>query len=136
MIGGAFNNSQRNIISPGGWFKEQAGVEKWDKTGQIDPVASGVMTTRILEFMVRIAATTNSGTSTTNTTTSTKSETETNSNVNVTSFTSIFTVSGKENANQFTRAGYANAMIPNLSFSILIVLIGGLWYFASNVLIS
>ena len=27
-------------------------------------------------------------------------------------------------------------MIPNLSFSILIVLIGGLWYFSSNILIS
>lgn len=133
VIGGAFNNSQRNIISPGGWFKEQTGFEKWDKTGQIDPVPSGVMTTRILQSILRIAETSNSGSGTTNTTETT---TDPTSNLNVTSFTSIFVANGKETNNQFTRAGYANAMIPNLSFSILIVLIGGLWYFASNVLIS
>ena len=45
-------------------------------------------------------------------------------------------VNGKETENQFTKAGYANAMIPNLSFSVVIVVIGGLWYFASNLLVS
>ena len=94
VVGGAFNNSQRNIISPGGWFKEQTGVEKWDKTGQIDPVPSGVLTTRILQYIARIAQT-NSG----STTTVAEPETESATNLNITSFTSIFIANGKETEN-------------------------------------
>jgi hypothetical protein len=49
VVGGSFNNSMRGIKSPGGWFREQTGGEKWDKTGEVDPAPEGVITSRLLQ---------------------------------------------------------------------------------------
>lgn len=45
-------------------------------------------------------------------------------------FSTIFTKSSND---QFRQAGFVDAMIPNLSFSIITVFVGGIWYFTSSV---
>jgi hypothetical protein len=51
-------------------------------------------------------------------------------------FASMFQANDIGFDNQFSKNGYTTAMIPNLSYSIIITLVSGLWYFISNVAIQ
>lgn len=131
VLGGAFNNSARGVISPGGWFREQTGGVKWDRTGEVAPVPKGIKSLRLLGELVRNLIDSSGTTATTNTTGN-----ETSSNMPNNSFAALFVVDSKETQNQFRKAGYVNMMIPNLSFSVMIILVSSLWYFSSNLLLG
>lgn len=140
------NNRKKIIVSPSLWFKSKFTGEPIDDEGTVDPAPEGIEERRALQDT---SGETTTDSSTTPTEEGTTTE-ETNSGENETTaedanpnsiveetpihesstFSNLFKDSSSD---QFRKAGYVDAMVPNLSFSIITIFIGGFWYFTTSV---
>lgn len=121
------NNRRNSLVSPSLWFSSQFTGEPINDEGMVDPAPEGIEMRRTLQ---------DPETPTTDPTTQTETPPAQEPAVvtppihETSTFSVIFTKSSND---QFRQAGYVDAMIPNLSFSIITVFVGGIWYFASSV---
>lgn len=121
------NSRKKSLISPSLWFNSKFTGEPVNDEGTVDPVPEGVEARRRQLADTSTTETSNTTTTTGSTTTSTVEA------VPVYKESDFGTMFTKSSSAQFRDAGYVDAMIPNLSFTVVTIFLGGFWYFTSSV---
>ena len=123
-LGGAQNSTHLSNWSPMHYLREKYTGESVSPEGNIDPVPSGTVY-RNLQTTTTTTTTTASGT-TGSTTGTTEPQLE--------GYYALF--STQDSVGMFKESGYTNAMVPNLTFTIFLMILSALWYFLTNLFLG